>query len=209
MIKRFISTRLPTRFGEFRLYVYKDEEHDIAHLALVKGDVKMLSPVLVRIHSECLTGEVFGSIRCDCGEQLDEALRIIQREQSGILIYLRQEGRGIGLNNKLEAYRLQDEGLDTVEANLKLGFEPDQRDYSAAVFILEDLLVSSIKLLTNNPKKVIGLKAFGIEIVERVPVEVFPNENNVRYLATKRDKLGHLLPDFHDGQWKTGTDTKE
>lgn len=197
VIKRALSTRLPTRFGEFKLYAYEDEEHDVVHLALIKGDVQLLSPVLVRIHSECLTGDVFGSMRCDCGEQLDAALRAIQREQSGILIYLRQEGRGIGLNNKLRAYRLQDEGLDTVEANLKLGFDPDHRVYNTAVSIIEDLKVSSIWLLTNNPKKLVDFDGSRIKLVGRVPLQIEPNHENLKYLRTKRDRLGHIL-DIND-----------
>ncbi|MFQ6607491.1 MAG: GTP cyclohydrolase II [Fidelibacterota bacterium] len=193
MIKRALTTRLPTRFGKFTLYAYENKENDVVHLALVKGDVHKSKSVLVRIHSECLTGDVFGSMRCDCGEQLEVALSAIQKEHNGILIYLRQEGRGIGLNNKLRAYQLQDEGLDTVEANLKLGFNPDHRVYDAAVTIIEDLQVSSIRLLTNNPKKLADFDGSGIQLVGRVPLQTKPNHENLKYLRTKRDRLGHIL----------------
>lgn len=193
MVNRIIQTRLPTRLGTFRLYGYEDGDNGGVHLALAEGEVGHRKAVLVRVHSECLTGDVFFSMRCDCGEQLHAALRTIQTEGAGILIYLRQEGRGIGLVDKLRAYELQDNGLDTVEANLELGFEPDQRDYDAAVAILEDLGVNSVRLLTNNPGKVSGFEGSSIAVVERVPLQVHPNHENFDYLRTKRDRLGHLL----------------
>ena len=209
LVQHKASTRLPTSFGEFQLHLYRSDIDSAEHIALVKGEIRSDEATLVRVHSECLTGDAFWSLRCDCGFQLQRAMMQIESEGNGILLYMRQEGRGIGLENKIKAYTLQDEGRDTVQANEELGFPADLRDYGIGAQILADLGVRKMRLMTNNPKKVIGLKAFGIEIVERVPVEVRPNENNLRYLSTKRDKLGHLLPDFGGGQWKTGTDTKE
>ncbi|MCH8010426.1 MAG: GTP cyclohydrolase II [Candidatus Marinimicrobia bacterium] len=195
MVVYLVSTRLPTRFGDFKIYAYKDEEEKQAepHLALVKGTLKNKSSVLVRIHSECLTGDVFWSMRCDCGEQLSTALQAIEQENCGVLIYLRQEGRGIGLINKLQAYELQDQGLDTVDANLVLGFGPDHRHYKAAIEILKDLGVLSVRLLTNNPGKVSDFDGSGIRIIERVPIQVHPNHENMKYLRTKRERLGHFI----------------
>ena len=187
------TTRLPTRFGEFSAVVYQNALDGASHLALTLGDLSGDTPVLVRMHSECLTGDVFGSLRCDCGEQLRSALRAIGREGRGVLVYIRQEGRGIGLTNKIRAYALQDAGRDTVEANELLGFAPDPRDYGVGAQILIDLGLRRIRLLTNNPAKRVGLEGYGIEVVERVPIEVPPNPENYRYLATKRHKLGHLL----------------
>jgi 3,4-dihydroxy 2-butanone 4-phosphate synthase/GTP cyclohydrolase II len=163
------------------------------HVALVKGEIKPEEGVLVRVHSECLTGEVFGSKRCDCGEQLHKAMQMIEKEGKGVILYIRQEGRGIGLMNKLKAYELQDKGLDTVEANLKLGFRPDLRDYGIGAQILVDLGVRKMRLMTNNPRKIVGLEGYGLKVVERVPIEVKPHEKNIVYLRTKKKKLGHML----------------
>ena len=195
MIKRAVTSRLPTRYGEFLLHAYLEErESETArvHLALVRGPIDSESRQLLRIHSECLTGDLLASVRCDCGEQLDQALAAIGDAPAGILIYLRQEGRGIGLLNKLRAYNLQDEGLDTVEANIHLGFEPDQRDYSVAVDILEDLGVMAIRLLTNNPNKVAAFERSRVRVIERVPLVVSETAENANYLETKRRRLGHM-----------------
>jgi len=193
LVQRIVSTSLPTRNGEFKLYMYKSKTDEKEHIALVKGEVKPDMPTLVRVHSECLTGDVFGSQRCDCNQQLQAAMQRVEKEGTGVILYMRQEGRGIGLMNKLKAYRLQDEGMDTVEANEKLGFRPDLRDYGIGAQILRDLGVRKMKLMTNNPKKVVGLNGYGLEIVERVPLEIDPNLHNERYLLAKRDKLGHLI----------------
>jgi 3,4-dihydroxy 2-butanone 4-phosphate synthase/GTP cyclohydrolase II len=179
--------------GDFRIYTYRTEVDRNSHVALVKGNVDDGQPVLVRVHSECLTGDVFGSRRCDCGMQLERSLEMIAAEGRGVLLYIRQEGRGIGLHNKIKAYALQDQGLDTVEANEELGFGPDLRDYGIGAQILVDLGVSRLRLLTNNPRKIVGLAGYGLEVVERIPVEVEPGRHNERYLRTKRVKLGHLL----------------
>ena len=189
-----LITNLQTMYGEFALHVYESILDGEDHLALVKGDVSHGRPVLVRVHSQCLTGDVFGSLRCDCGEQLENAMMMIENAGEGVLVYMRQEGRGIGLMNKLRAYQLQDEeGLDTVEANEKLGFPADLRDYGIGAQILVDLGVKKMRLITNNPKKVTSLSGYGLEVVEQVPIETRPNEFNRRYLETKRMKLGHLL----------------
>ena len=193
LVERVTEVDFPTDHGEFTLHLYRSEVDDHHHLALVKGDVHGKKNVMVRMHSSCLTGDVFGSCRCDCGPQLHEAMRRIDTEGAGVIIYMRQEGRGIGLANKIRAYKLQDRGRDTVEANNDLGFDADLRDYGIGAQILVDLGLSSIKLLTNNPKKVVGLKGYGLEIVERLPLVVGESEHNHRYLETKRDKLGHLL----------------
>lgn len=192
-IERVSEANLPTKKGDFRIYVYKSYVDNKEHLALVKGEINSENPVLVRMHSECLTGDVFHSLRCDCHDQLNKAIDVIQQVDSGILVYMRQEGRGIGLVNKIKAYNLQDHGRDTVEANEELGFRPDLRDYGIGAQILVDLGVKKLKLLTNNPKKIVGLSGFGLEITERIPIEIEPNKNNRHYLETKRDKLGHLI----------------
>lgn len=193
LVRRTVSTNLPTKYGTFVAHLYQSETDSKEHIALVKGEITPDAPVLVRVHSECLTGDVFGSLRCDCKDQLAAAMRLVEREGRGVVLYMRQEGRGIGLGNKLKAYKLQDEGLDTVEANEKLGFRPDLRDYGIGAQILRDLGVGKMRLMTNNPKKVVGLHGYGLKIVERVPLEVNPHEMNEKYLKTKRDKLGHLI----------------
>jgi 3,4-dihydroxy 2-butanone 4-phosphate synthase/GTP cyclohydrolase II len=193
LVRKITTTKLPTKYGFFELHLYESLTDGKVHVALVKGKIDDGEPVLVRVHSECLTGDVFGSFRCDCGEQLHSAMRMIEREGKGVLLYMRQEGRGIGLVNKIKAYRLQDEGKDTVEANEMLGFKPDLRDYGIGAQILVDLGVRKMRLLTNNPKKIVGLAGYGLEVVERVPIEIEPNEVNINYLRTKRDKLGHLI----------------
>ncbi|MCD6318977.1 bifunctional 3,4-dihydroxy-2-butanone-4-phosphate synthase/GTP cyclohydrolase II [Candidatus Aerophobetes bacterium] len=193
LVKREVTTHLPTPFGEFTLMGYRSILEDRIHLALVKGEVKGKEGVLVRVHSQCLTGDVFKSLRCDCGEQLEKSLQKIGEADCGVILYLNQEGRGIGLLNKLRAYELQDKGLDTVEANQKLGFAPDLRHYGIGAQILADLGLHRIRLLTNNPRKVVGLKGYGLEIIERVPLEVRANKINRHYLEVKQKKLGHLL----------------
>jgi GTP cyclohydrolase II len=191
--RRVAQASLPTRHGTFEMFVYDAPEHK-EHVALTLGAVDDGGPVLVRAHSECLTGDVLGSSRCDCGEQLDDSLRYLQEQGRGVLLYLRQEGRGIGLTKKISAYALQERGLDTVEANLALGLPEDVRDYRAAAEMLLDLGVSRVRLLTNNPTKIEGLERHGVEVVERVPLGISPNPSNVGYLQTKREKMGHLFP---------------
>jgi len=184
---------MPTAHGDFKLSAYEQIDSGELHLALVKGEWKKDEPVLVRVHSSCVTGDIFGSCRCDCGTQLHVAMKMVEKEGAGGVLYMKQEGRGIGLLNKLKAYKLQEEGLDTVEANIQLGFDMDIRDYGIGAQILHDLGITKLKLITNNPKKRVGLMGYGLEIVENVPIETVPNKHNEKYLKTKRDKLGHNI----------------
>jgi 3,4-dihydroxy 2-butanone 4-phosphate synthase / GTP cyclohydrolase II len=193
LVEEVAVTQLPTDFGEFRAVAFRNTLIDQVHIALVKGEVKPDEPTLVRVHSQCLTGDVFGSHRCDCGEQLAQALEMIEKEGHGVLLYLYQEGRGIGILNKLKAYALQDEGHDTVQANEELGFKPDLRDYGIGAQILRALGLGKIRIMSNNPRKIVGLEAYGLEMVERVPIEVKPKQHNIKYLKTKQDKMGHLI----------------
>ena len=194
VIKRVAEAKMPTKFGgEFKMIAYKSIFEKETHIALVKGEIKPDDEVLVRVHSECLTGDAFGSLRCDCGEQLQEAMKMIAKEGKGVILYMRQEGRGIGLEAKVKAYHLQDSGLDTVDANTKLGFAPDLRDYGTGAQMLVDLGVSKMKLMTNNPKKIVGLEGYNLHIVDRVPIEIEAHKENIAYLTTKQEKMGHII----------------
>ena len=205
LIEKVVSVRMPTKFGDFRLHLYRSKVDEYLHMALCAGDVGRTAdgqlipqkdPVLVRVHSECLTGDIFGSLRCDCGWQLEESMRAIGKAGKGCILYIRQEGRGIGLVNKLKAYALQEQGVDTVEANLRLGFPPDLRDYGIGAQILVDLGIRKLRLLTNNPRKIVALSGFGLEVAERAPISAPATDENRAYLASKRDRMGHLFGDL-------------
>ena len=193
LVEEVTSTILPTHFGEFQSVSFKNLLDDQIHIALVKGKINEEEPTLVRVHSQCLTGDVFGSYRCDCGEQLKVSMDMIEQEGKGVLLYLYQEGRGIGIIHKLKAYELQDEGLDTVQANEALGFKPDLRDYGICAQILRKLGLGKIRIMTNNPRKIVGLEGYGLQLVERVPIEVQAKKDNLKYLRTKQKKLGHMF----------------
>jgi len=193
LIEKIVEVKMPTKYGKFKLKSYKANDSNLEHLALIKGSWKKNEPVLVRVHSSCFTGDIIGSLRCDCGDQLIESIKIIEKEKKGVVLYMNQEGRGIGLSNKLKAYKLQEDGLDTVEANLQLGFKADQRDYGIGAQILRDLNIKKIKLLTNNPKKRAGLTGYGLEIVKNIPIKISANCYNKKYMDTKKTKLGHDL----------------
>lgn len=193
LVKKLFNVELPTKFGDFDLHLYEDIVTGEHHIALVKGNVEGKKNVLVRVHSSCTTGDIFHSLRCDCGDQLEKSLQIISEKGQGVFLYMHQEGRGIGLKNKIHAYKLQEKGLDTVEANIKLGFPPDLRDYGIGAQILADLGLSTIQLLTNNPKKIVGLSGYGLKVTKRIPIEIPPTKSNKKYLETKKIKLGHLL----------------
>ncbi|MCE7863888.1 MAG: bifunctional 3,4-dihydroxy-2-butanone-4-phosphate synthase/GTP cyclohydrolase II [Bacteroidetes bacterium CHB5] len=192
-VRKQVAVNMPTAYGDFKLVAYEQVDTNEVHMALIKGEWKKDEPVLVRVHSSCVTGDIFGSCRCDCGPQLHSAMSMVEKEGKGVVLYMKQEGRGIGLLNKLKAYKLQEDGLDTVEANLQLGFDMDNRDYGTGAQILHDLGISKLKLITNNPKKRVGLIGYGLEIVENIPIEIAPNPHNEKYLQTKRDKLGHSI----------------
>jgi len=192
-VEEVVSTILPTKFGVFNSVTFRNVLDNQIYIALIKGEISAETPTLVRVHSQCLTGDVFGSFRCDCGEQLKKSMEMIAEDENGVLLYLYQEGRGIGIVNKLKAYALQDEGQDTVEANASLGFKPDLREYGIGAQILKKIGLGKIRLLTNNPRKIVGLEGYGLQVVERVPIEVNPKKDNLKYLRTKKKKLGHMI----------------
>jgi 3,4-dihydroxy 2-butanone 4-phosphate synthase/GTP cyclohydrolase II len=196
LIERGEEVVLPTTFGDFRIVPFKQKSNGVEHLALIKGQWETGEAILTRVHSSCMTGDIFGSMRCECGDQLHKAMQLIEKEGKGVIVYMMQEGRGIGLFNKIAAYKLQDQGFDTVDANLHLGFNADERDYGVGAQILRNLGVSKMKLLTNNPVKRVGLEGYGLEVTKVIPLEVEPNKHNKKYLETKRDKMGHKLSDF-------------
>ncbi|OGQ38624.1 MAG: GTP cyclohydrolase II, partial [Deltaproteobacteria bacterium RIFCSPLOWO2_01_FULL_42_9] len=194
LVRRVAEAVVPTRYGgDFKAIAYENDVDFHEHMAMVKGEINPEEPVLVRVHSECLTGDVFGSERCDCGDQLKCAMKLIEKEGNGVILYMHQEGRGIGLANKIKAYALQDKGMDTVEANEKLGFKADLRDYGIGAQILLDLGVKKMRIMTNNPKKIVGLEGYGLKVVERVPIEVIPHKRNLEYLRIKKEKMGHMI----------------
>lgn len=197
LVERGAEVNLPTQFGDFRIVPFKQKSNGVEHVALIKGSWKHDEPILTRVHSSCMTGDIFGSMRCECGDQLHKAMEMIEKEGKGVIVYMMQEGRGIGLFNKIAAYKLQDQGLDTVEANLHLGFNPDERDYGVGAQILSSLGVSKMKLLTNNPVKRVGLEGYGLQVTQVIPLEVEPNEYNQKYMKTKRDRMGHHLKGFN------------
>jgi 3,4-dihydroxy 2-butanone 4-phosphate synthase / GTP cyclohydrolase II len=197
LIERGEEVLLPTQFGEFKVIPFRQKSNGAEHVALIKGNWKVNEPILVRVHSSCMTGDVFGSYRCECGDQLHKSMEIIQNEGKGVIVYMMQEGRGIGLLNKIAAYKLQDQGLDTIEANLHLGFKADERDYGVGAQILRNLGITKMRLLTNNPVKRVGLEGFGLEVAEILPIEIEPNVYNQKYLKTKRDRMGHHLRNFN------------
>ncbi|MDA3927574.1 MAG: bifunctional 3,4-dihydroxy-2-butanone-4-phosphate synthase/GTP cyclohydrolase II [Prolixibacteraceae bacterium] len=197
LIKRGTEARLPTKYGDFQIIPYLQKSNGKEHVALVKGELKNDEPVLVRMHSSCITGDIFGSMRCECGDQLHKSMQMIEKEGKGVIVYLDQEGRGIGLLNKIKAYKLQEEGYDTVEANVHLGFAPDERDYGVGAQILRNLGVKKMRLLTNNPVKRVGLEGYGLQVIENLPIEIEPNEHNEFYMKVKRDRMGHILQKFN------------
>ena len=194
IVERGEEVAMPTQWGDFRLIPFKQKSNGLEHIALIKGDVADGQPVLVRVHSSCATGDIFGSMRCECGEQLHKAMELIEKEGRGVVVYLNQEGRGIGLMEKIRAYKLQEEGLDTVEANLHLGHQADERDYGVGAQILQQLGIQQMRLLSNNPIKRVGLEGYGLEVVETLPLEIQPNKHNAFYMQTKKDRMGHVLP---------------
>jgi 3,4-dihydroxy 2-butanone 4-phosphate synthase/GTP cyclohydrolase II len=197
LIDRGEMVKLPTQFGDFSIVPFRQKSNGAEHVALIKGEWQVNEPILVRVHSSCMTGDIFGSLRCECGDQLHASMQMIEKEGKGVIVYMMQEGRGIGLLNKIAAYKLQDQGMDTIDANLHLGFKADERDYGVGAQILRNLGVTKMRLMTNNPVKRVGIEGFGLEVIETLPIEIAPNEHNQRYLKTKRDRMGHHLRNFN------------